>query len=96
MALDPTDAVIGLLDETKVAHGRFEASELKGVYDQDWPSWYARYAVDHGLGDLVGHRVSADALAEFLATSNGEFERLDPQPIESWTAYTARRIVTEL
>ena len=96
MALDPTEPVIRLLEETKAAHGQFEATELKGVYDQDWPGWYARYAVDHGLGDLVGHRVVADELAEFLTLSNGEFERLDPKPIESWTAYTARRIVTEL
>ena len=96
MALDSTDAVRVLLEETKAAHGRFEETELKGVYDQDWPSWYATYAVDHGIGELIGHPIRAEALAEFLTTSNMEFERLDPRPIEPWTAYTARRIATEL
>ena len=96
MALDPTHAVSRLLEETKAAHGRFEETELKGVYDQEWPSWYATYAVDHGIGELVGRPLHADTLAEFLTTSNMEFERLVPKPIETWTAYTARRIVTEL
>ena len=96
MALDPTDAVSRLLEETKAAHGTFEETELKGVYDQEWPSWYARYAVDHGIDELVGRPIRAEALAEFLTTSNMEFERLDPRPTETWTAYTARRIVTEL
>ncbi len=96
MALDPTEAVRTLLDETKAAHGRFEETELKGVYDQDWPSWYAAYAVDHGIVELLGRPIRAEALAEFLTTSNGEFERLDPKSTETWTAYTARRMATEL
>ena len=96
MALDPTEAVSRLLEDTKAAHGRFEETELKGVYDQDWPSWYATYAVDHGIGELLGRPIRAEALAEFLTTSNGEFERLDPRPTETWTAYTARRLATEL
>jgi hypothetical protein len=96
MAVDPTDAVRVLLEETEAAHGRFEEAELRGVYDTEWPSWYARYAVDHGMRELIGHPISADAMAEFLITSNSEFERLDPKPIETWTAYTARRMVMEL
>jgi hypothetical protein len=96
MALDATEAVSRLLADTEAAHGRFEETELKGVYDQDWPSWYAAYAVDHGIGELLGSPIRAEALAEFLTTSNREFERLEPKPTETWIAYTARRIATEL
>ena len=91
-----TTADAALLVETQEAHGAFEAAELNGIYDQDWPRWYAGYAVDHGIGALVGHTVTADALAAFLASSNAELERTDPKPEEPWAAYTARRIAAEL
>ena len=74
----------------------FEATELNGVYDQDWPRWYAAFAVEHGLGALVGHAIDVDRLASFLADSNAEFEAIEPRPSEPWPAYTARRISEEL
>jgi hypothetical protein len=33
-----------LLVEAKEAHSRYEAET--GVYDEDWPRWYARYILD--------------------------------------------------
>jgi hypothetical protein len=96
METDRTGAVTALLVETQQAHGAFEATDLNGVYDQDWPRWYAAYAVDHGIGALVGRAVTADELAAFLASSNAEFERADPKPEELWATYTARRIAAEL
>jgi hypothetical protein len=96
MAAGRTEAIIALLAETEAAHGAFEATELKGVYDQEWPRWYASYAVEHGIGERLGRAVTADQLAEFLAKSYAEFEQADPKPSEPWTAYVARRIVEEL
>jgi hypothetical protein len=32
-----------LLQETAAAHGEFEKTELNGVYDEDWPTWYAAF-----------------------------------------------------
>jgi hypothetical protein len=96
MESDRTAEVDALLAETEAAHGRYEATELNGVYDQEWPRWYAAYAVDHGIGDLVGHPVTTDELAPFLARTYGEFEQADPRPDEAWTAYIARRITAEL
>ena len=96
MEPDRTEAVNALLVETMEAHGRFEETELNGVYDQEWPRWYAAYAVEHGIGALVGHAVTTDQLAQFLARSNGEFEQTEPRPDEPWAAYTARRITAEL
>lgn len=96
MDADRIDAVNALLIQAKEAHGRFEATELKGVYDQDWPRWYAAYAVENGLGALVGHAITTDRLAVFLADSNVEFEATEPKPSEPWAAYAARRITAEL
>jgi hypothetical protein len=96
MADDQIEAINALLVETMEAHGTFEATELNGVYDQEWPRWYAAYAVEHGIGELVGHAVTVDELAEFLASRNVEFEKTEPKPNEPWAAYTARRISAEL
>ena len=85
-----------LLGQAKAAHGEYERTELKGVYDQQWPRWYAQYAVDHGIGDVVGRSVSVDELAGLLSRSWDETQSADPTPTEPWEAYTARRIATEL
>jgi hypothetical protein len=44
MSADRISAVEALLSETEAAHGAYEAADLGGVYDQDWPAWYAAYA----------------------------------------------------
>lgn len=90
------DAVEALLADTEKAHGVYETTELNGVYDKEWPRWYAGYAVDHGIGELLGHSITADDLARFLSTSWEQSQRADPKPAEGWAAYTARRIATEL
>jgi hypothetical protein len=95
MADDRIEAIQRLLEETEAAHGAFEATELNGVYDQDWPRWYAAYAVEHGAGELLGHDIAADQLAAFLAASYADFERVDPKPTEPWAAYAARRMLAE-
>ena len=95
-ANDRLEAVRALLAETEAAHGLYETTELDGVYDQAWPSWYADYAVEHGIGDLLGQAVTPDALAEFLASAFTDFKENDSQPTEGWAEYTARRITTEL
>jgi len=93
---DRTEAVSALLSETEAAHGVFETTELNGVYDQDWPRWYAAYAVGHGIGDLLGHPVAADTLARSLARTFDEFKGAEPRPTEPWATWTARRVATEL
>ena len=87
-------AMTDLLVQTSQAHGHYEETELNGVYDQAWADWYAEYAVEHGMGDLLGHAVTSDQLAEFLASSNVDFEQTKPE--ETWAAYTAGRIAKEL
>jgi hypothetical protein len=96
MAEDRIDAITRLLGQAEAAHGTYEATELKGVYDTEWPHWYATYAVEHGVGSLIGHPVTEDQLAQFLEASYADFERADPKPTETWAAYAARRIAREL
>ena len=92
---DRTEAVGALLTEAEQAHGIYEATELQGVYDKEWPRWYAAYAVEHGIGALVGRPYTTDELSELLATTFDEFKGADPKPTDSWAAWTARRIVAE-
>jgi hypothetical protein len=96
MAIDRIAAITALLAETGAAHGQYEETVLHGVYHKEWAVWYAAYAVDHGMGELLGHPVTADALAAFLAGTNVDFEQIEPKPAEPWAAYTAGRIAAEL
>jgi hypothetical protein len=69
---------------------------LGGVYHKEWAEWYAAYAIEHGISALVGHPVTADQLAAFLASTFEEFKDAEPKPTEPWAAWTARRITAEL
>jgi hypothetical protein len=88
-------AIATLLSETEAAHGAYEAAELGGVYDEAWPAWYAAYAIDHGIGDILGRQVEPDDLAAFLTRTYAEFEQTEPKQ-EPWQTYVARRIAVEL
>lgn len=92
---DRTAALETLLSETEAAHGVYETAELGGVYDEAWPRWYAAYAVEHGIGRLVGREVSVDELTAFLARGWADSQRAGGTA-EPWAAGTARRIVAEL
>jgi hypothetical protein len=96
MTTDRITALEGLLMETEAAHGVYETTELNGVYDQEWPQWYAAYAVGHGIGKILGRAVSVDDLAAFFTTSWAELQQADPTPSEPWTASFARRMAEEL
>ena len=94
MTTDRIDALDALLVETEAAHGVYETTKLNGVYDQDWPRWYAEYAVDHGIAALLGREVSADEVARAMATSFDEFKQIDPRPTDPWSTWIARRLAT--
>ena len=93
---DRIDALRELLVEAEAAHGVYETTELGGVYDQAWPAWYARYAVEHGIGEQLDHPVSTETLAELMARAFSDFKEADPVPAESWAVYMAQRIAAEL
>jgi len=86
-------AIEELLAETEAAHGAYESAELNGVYDEQWPAWYAAYAVDHGIGEMLGRDVSADELSLRLESLWADFQAADPHPEEGWGVFIARRLV---
>jgi hypothetical protein len=98
MESDPrVEAVTALLLEAESAHGTYEALDLGGVYDQEWASWYAEYAIEHGLSDILGHPAPLDRVSPLLAAAYAEFEQLDPRPDRAeWAAHLARRVVEDL
>ena len=96
MSPDQVDAIAALLAGAETAHGVYERTELNGVYDQDWPRWYAGYAIEHGIEELLGREGTADSFARFLLVTYDEYRRTQSEPDEPWAAYTARRILAEL
>jgi hypothetical protein len=96
MTGDRIEALTSLLLRAEEAHGVYETTELNGVYDENWPAWYAEYAVGHGIGDLLGHPVTAEELGSFLGRTFADFQASDPGPDEPWAVHTARRLAAEL
>jgi hypothetical protein len=96
MTADRIEAIRGLLAQAEAAHGVYEQAELGGVYDQDWPRWYATFAVDHGMAGLLGRPVTADELARFLERSWQERQSSGGDTSSDWAQATARQIATEL
>jgi hypothetical protein len=95
MPTDRIGAIEALLTEAESAHGVYETTELNGVYDEDWPRWYAGYAVEHGIGALLGRPITADELTERFTSAWSEFKDVDPRPAEPWTTFIARRLAAE-
>lgn len=83
--------VASLLDKTQAAHGVYEVGELQGVYDEDWPSWYAAYLIEHGLGDLLGRPIAAEQLARLLKLYDENYRTRQLQ--EGWPDYYAAQLL---
>ena len=96
MEADRTTAIATLLRQAELEHAEHEAKDLGGVYDEEWPRWYATYAVEHGLGETLGREVSIEELTTFLAETYAEFASADPRPQDPWADHTAARLSAEL
>jgi hypothetical protein len=83
-----------LLNQTGAAHGQYEETVLAGVYDQNWPDWYAQYAVGHGLGELMGRGITTPEYSHFLAASFEDYKQDNLG--QSWDDYTARKMMESL
>ena len=89
---DANGAIAALLRETEAAHGEYERTVLAGERDDDWPSWYATFLLENGLGGLVpGAAVDASTLATTLAQLDEDFRR--ERPAVSWHEFYARRLL---
>ncbi|MFN8456324.1 MAG: hypothetical protein U0401_16925 [Anaerolineae bacterium] len=81
-----------LLSQAGSAHHVFEQTVLKGVYDQEWPHWYAEYVVEHGLGQLLEREVTVEQVSRFF-TENYEVYKKE-NSVLGWADYTAQHMLT--
>lgn len=80
-----------LLAEAGSAHGAYETTELGGVYDEQWPAWYARYLVEHGVEAFLDRTVTVEEMARLLADCDAAYKR--ENPATSWPEFYARRLL---
>ena len=80
-----------LLAEAGSAHGGYEAAKLGGVYDEQWPVWYARYLVAHGIGAFLGRTVTVEEVATLLSDCDAAYKR--ENPATGWPDFYAQRLV---
>lgn len=93
MTATPEAEVAALLRQAEAAHGEYETTVLGGVYDEDWPRWYAVYLLEHGLAEHLSNtgRADAEALAVTLKRLADDYER--ERPAEPWPDVYARRLL---
>jgi hypothetical protein len=88
---DTLHAVAVLLSQAGSAHGVYEENELNGVYDQNWPDWYAVYLVKSGLGQLLGTSLTVEQLSRLLKQYDQDYKR--EQPGMAWPQFYAERLI---
>jgi len=92
--IDKVSRITDLLSRAGHAHGEYETKVLNGVYDQDWPIWYARWAVEHGLNAFLAQPIDAERLSKLLYTLNEEHKLTNKR--QSWAEFTAERLAAAL
>ena len=93
MEMAPEQAVAALLREAETAHVAYETNVLGGVFDEDWPAWYAAYLLDHGLVDRLpsGESLHVATLTAMLARLAADYEQ--GEQASPWPDVYARGIV---
>lgn len=86
----PITQIAALLNQAGQAHHEYEQTVLNGVYDEDWPNWYAQYVIDQGVLALVQQPLTAPELAAFLKDNYEVFKSAHSQA--SWANYAAQQI----
>ena len=90
MTQETITKIADLLLRAGSAHHHFEQTVLKGVYDQEWPTWYADYIIAHGLGELLPTPVTVEPLGRFLAENYEVYKRENSK--QGWADFTAQQI----
>jgi hypothetical protein len=85
--------IAALLAKAGAAHHQYEQTVLKGVYDQDWPTWYADYVIRHGLGELLNQAVTVEQISQFFCHRNEDHKR--EHPLQNWADYTAKKMIED-
>lgn len=85
--------IAALLNQAGAAHHDYEQTVLKGVYDREWPTWYAKYVLERGLNKLLNQEVTVEQLSQFLDQTNQNYQAERSQT--SWAEYTAQKMVAD-
>lgn len=80
-----------LLEAAGNAHGVYETNQLGGVYDQNWPDWYAAWLVEHDVGALLGSSPTVVTLSAQLQECDAVYKQ--ERRNESWPPFYARRLL---
>jgi hypothetical protein len=88
-----TYRVESLLIQAEQAHGQYEQTTLNGIYDQDWATWYAKYAIDQGIEQVLSRSFSGEQLSQFLSQNYEQYKAQQSQ--QTWAAYTAQKLMEE-
>lgn len=80
-----------LLSKAQAAHHDFEATELGGEFDEQWPAWYAQFLEENGIGGLLVRELDLDLLAAKLEEVSQRHKTV--QTAENWAEYTARELI---
>ena len=91
MPVSEQPEIANLLGQAGAAHGAYEERELNGVYDQDWPAWYAAYLVEHGIADLLCKAITTESLARLLKQYDEDYRTQQRQ--EGWPDYYAVQLL---
>ncbi|MBR9705173.1 hypothetical protein GOV12_07205 [Candidatus Pacearchaeota archaeon] len=75
------------LEEAGSSHGDYEVNILNGVYDDDWPLWYAAF-----LAGKLGLRPSV--MTRLLKEAQESHEKNNPK--SDWTVYYSEFIIEKL
>lgn len=89
------EVVLDALERAAAAHGVHEAEELGGVYDEEWPSWYAA----HMAATLAEHGIAADALRlalEQAAAAHAAHEEATGVKDAEWPQWYAAQMTPSL
>ena len=81
-----------LLEEAHTERAVYEKDVLQGVWDEQWPTWYADYLFAHGILDMgifdSQSREPQEGLALLLAEADRAHQRTSPQT--NWPDFYAR------
>jgi hypothetical protein len=66
------EVILDLLTEAAAAHGTYETEQLDGVYDEEWPAWYAAHMTS-ALG-ARGYRIVKDAATSSTSSTSSASE----------------------
>jgi len=84
------EKLIEILRKASTAHGDYEVNILNGVYDDNWPAWYAAYVV----GVLGIEIIKPAKLTRLFLEAHSAHQEQNPKV--DWPTFYADYIINNL